>query len=122
MGKGRNKYTAEQFIKAIPGTGGIITAIAKKVGCEWNTAKHYIYNHSTIKRAYDNECESMLDMAESELFMAVKGGRDWAIKYTLSTKGKSRGFVERNEVSGPNGGPITISWAEFIKSNEDEHD
>ena len=30
MGKGKNKYTAEQFIKAIPGTGGIISAIARK--------------------------------------------------------------------------------------------
>jgi hypothetical protein len=38
MGKGKNKYTAEQFIKAIPGTGGIISAIARKVDCEWNTA------------------------------------------------------------------------------------
>jgi len=35
MGKGKNKYTAEQFIKAIPGTGGIISAIARKVDCEY---------------------------------------------------------------------------------------
>jgi hypothetical protein len=104
MGKGL--YTAEQFIKAIPGTGGIITAIARKVGCEWNTAKRYIEEYPTIKQAYDNECESMLDMAETELFKAVKSGKDWAIKYTLATKGKKRGYVERAELTGPGGGQI----------------
>jgi len=103
MGKGRNKYTAEQFIKAIPGTGGIISAIARKVDCEWNTAKAYIDKYPTIKQAYDNECQTILDMAETGLYKAIREGKDWAIKYILSTKGKSRGYVERQELSGPDG-------------------
>ena len=42
-GNGHNgTYTAAQFIAAIPGTGGIITKIAEKVGCAWHTAKKYI--------------------------------------------------------------------------------
>ena len=32
------KQAEAEFIKAIPGTGGIISAIARKVDCEWNTA------------------------------------------------------------------------------------
>ena len=106
MGKGL--YTAEQFIKAIPGTGGIITSIARKVGCEWNTAKVYIEKYPTVKQAYENECETMLDMAEAELYKAVKSGKDWAIKYTLATKGKNRGFTERNEITGKDGQKIEI--------------
>ena len=39
---GSNQFTAKQFIKAIPGTGGIISALADKVGCGWHTAKRYI--------------------------------------------------------------------------------
>jgi len=31
----RAVYTAEQFIKAIPGSGGIISTIARRVGCGW---------------------------------------------------------------------------------------
>lgn len=31
------KYTAEQFIKAIRGSGGVISQIAATVGCDWHT-------------------------------------------------------------------------------------
>jgi hypothetical protein len=115
MGKGL--YTAEQFIKAIPGTGGIITSIARKVGCEWNTAKVYIEKYPTVKQAYENECETMLDMAEAELYKAVKSGKDWAIKYTLATKGKNRGFTERNEITGKDGGAIIIDWDDHASND-----
>ena len=118
MGKGKNKYTAEQFIKAIPGTGGIISAIARKVDCEWNTAKAYIDKYPTIKQAYDNECQTILDMAETGLYKAIREGKDWAIKYILSTKGKSRGYVERQEVTGANGGALIVDW-DSIDNNQD---
>jgi hypothetical protein len=32
-------YNAQQFIKAIKNSGGIITTIAARVGCDWDTAK-----------------------------------------------------------------------------------
>ena len=37
-----NTYKTQQFLDAIPGTGGIITAIAKRLGCSWHTAKKRI--------------------------------------------------------------------------------
>jgi hypothetical protein len=64
---------------------GIISAIARKVDCEWNTAKAYIDKYPTIKQAYDNECQTILDMAETGLYKAIREGKDWAIKYILST-------------------------------------
>ena len=118
MGKGKNKYTAEQFIKAIPGTGGIISAIARKVDCEWNTAKAYINKYPTIRQAYDNECQTILDMAETGLYKAIREGKDWAIKYILSTKGKSRGYVERQEVTGADGGKVQIEYVNDWRGEE----
>jgi len=35
-------YKASQFIAAIPGSAGIISIIARRVGCDWNTAKKYV--------------------------------------------------------------------------------
>src|SRR5512146_2891765 len=107
MGK-PNQFTAEQFITAIANSAGIITTIAKRVGCDWHTAKKYIDNYPTIQQAYDDECEAVLDMAETELYKAVKGGKDWAVKYILATKGKRRGYVERQEISGKDGGPVVL--------------
>ena len=60
----RAVYTAEQFIKAIPGSGGIISTIARRVGCGWHTARDYVDKHPSVKQAYDDECEAVLDLAE----------------------------------------------------------
>ena len=34
---GKEKFTAEQVVQAIAGTGGIVSAIAKKLDCDWHT-------------------------------------------------------------------------------------
>jgi hypothetical protein len=103
-------YTARQFIDAIPGTGGIITAIARKVGCAWHTAKKYIDTYATIQAAYQDECESILDLAEAKVISAMKNDDGQMIRYYLSTKGKRRGYSERHETSGPDGGPIGLAF------------
>jgi len=101
---GKELFTAQQFIEAIPGTGGIITAIARKVGCSWHTAKKYIDNYATIQRAYQDECESILDLAEAKVISAIKDGDSQMIRYYLSTKGKRRGYSERHETDITSGG------------------
>ena len=93
----RPQFTAAQFIDAIPGTGGIITAIAKRVGCSWNTAHRYIDRHPSVRAAYDAECESVLDLAEAKTIEAIRDGDGTMIRYYLSTKGKDRGYVQRQE-------------------------
>lgn len=110
---GKNLYTAEQFIKAIPGTGGIITAIAKKIGCDWITAKKYITEYKTVQAVYQAEKEAVTDMVEASLITQAKNGEGWAVKFYLTTQGKSRGYVERQEISGPDGGPVSQSSVSY---------
>ena len=93
-------YKAQDFIDAIPGTGGIISAIAKKVGCAWHTVRKYIDTYPTINRAYQDECEKILDLAESKLIEAINERDGPMIRYYLSTKGKTRGYSERLEIAG----------------------
>lgn len=104
--QGSTNYTTEQFINAIPGTGGIISAIAKRIGCKWHTARNFIDTHPTVKQAYEAECEGVLDLAEVKLIETVKAGDFPAIKFYLTTKGKNRGYTERQEITGADGGEI----------------
>lgn len=104
----RAVYTAEQFIKAIPGSGGIISTIARRVGCGWHTARDYVDKHPSVKQAYDDECEAVLDLAESKTIKAIEAGDMQTVRYYLSTKGRKRGYVERQEITGENGGPVTL--------------
>lgn len=93
---GKNLYTAAQFIQAIPGSGGIISTIAKRVGCEWSTARKYINDMPTVKQAYDDECEAVSDLAESVLITNIKNGDSSDAKWWLSRKRKDE-FSERTE-------------------------
>ena len=100
----KNHFTADDFIKAIPGTGGIVTAIARRLGCDWDTAKKYITRYPTIARAYAAEKEMVKDIVESSLITKAKEGESWAVKYYLSTQAKDRGYIERQEVDMTTGG------------------
>ena len=94
MGK---RYKSTDFIVAIPGSGGITSTIAKRVGCDWATARNAIDSMPTVRESYDNECETVLDMAESVLLKNIKEGDSADAKWYLSRKGKGRGYVERTE-------------------------
>lgn len=93
-----SKYTQSQFLEAIKGSGGIVSTIAKRVGCEWDTAKKWITEKPKLKQAFDNERESILDMAEGVLLKSIQGGDSQDAKWVLSRLGKSRGYVERQEL------------------------
>ena len=96
-----NHFTAKQFIDAIPGTGGIISTIAKRVGCEWHTAKKYIENYPTIKQAYENEKHRIDDKAISNIYKAIVEDEDlgtskWWASMKLGTEFHPTGHGEIN--------------------------
>jgi hypothetical protein len=115
----KEKYTAEQMRAAVPGTGGIVTAIAHKVGCDTGTFLKYKAKYATVKAAYDAEVDSTLDVAESVLLDNIRLARRFQSenktvvdtsdsKWYLTKKGKHRGYGDALQVSGPDDGPIVI--------------
>ena len=66
-----NGFTARQFILAIPGTGGVISIIAERVGCAWHTAKKYITEYPTVTQAYENEKHKVDDKAMSNIYKSI---------------------------------------------------
>jgi len=117
MGK-PEQYTAKDFLDAIPGSGGIITTIARRVGCAWHTAAKYIDKYVTVRRAVDDEHETMLDIVEGAAFKQARDGDGPMIRYILSTKGKERGYTERHEVTGDRGGPVEVIWVRDKPENQ----
>lgn len=109
MSKQRNNhYTAAQFLAAIPGSGGIVSTIARRVGCTWHTARKYIDLYTTVKKSYDDECESVIDMAEGVLLKGIKDGDTADAKWYLARKGKQRGYAERQEITGADGEAVKL--------------
>jgi len=87
------KYSNETILKAIRGSHGIKTDIAKRLKISRSTFDSWLKDE-IIKKAYDQELESNLDMAENALFELIKSGNTTALIYYLKTKGKHRGYSE----------------------------
>ncbi len=93
---GKPQFKTQQFLEAIYNSGGIIITIAQRVGCSWYTAKNYIERRPKIAEAYRNECERVLDLAESTVLKAIRDGDVSTAKWYLTTKGKDRGYSEKH--------------------------
>lgn len=50
--------------------------------------------------------EALLDVAEDRLAYHIEGGDIRAITFYLKTQGKDRGYTERQEITGKDGGSI----------------
>ena len=79
-------YKAKQFIEAIKGSGGIISEIARRVGCDWHTAKIWIDNKPTVGQAYHDECEAVNDLATGVIVKAIKSNDIGNSKLFISLK------------------------------------
>ncbi len=112
------KFTVAQFIEAIPGTGGIISAVASRIGCDWHTARKYIDNHITIKQAWDSERRRITDKAQHNIIKAINDGDLMMSKWWLQVMDPDFVPVQRNEMTGIGGGPIVVNWDEHEPGND----
>lgn len=104
----RQHYSAEQIIDALKATKGMIYLAADRLGCSHNTIYNYAKRYASVKAELEKQDGVVNDTAELKLFQAIHNGEPWAIKYRLSTKGKDRGYVERQEITTPADDPFTI--------------
>jgi hypothetical protein len=85
----------KRILKAIPGTGGIITSIQAKTGYGWFTIKNAIDTNPNLLEAYNTEKEKILDMAESGIITSIKGGDQQDRKWYLAMQGRKRGYGDK---------------------------
>ena len=104
----RYRYAEDQVLKAIEGSFGITSKVARSLGCAWNTADSAIRRWRGTQRAFRDEVERALDLSESKLLEAVNAGDGPMIRFHLSTKGRNRGYIGRQEIAGVEGGPLLI--------------
>jgi len=89
--------TKEAMIKAIEGSFGNITLIAKRLDVYRSTVYDNIKKFD-LSDMIESEREKILDLAESKLIENIKAGKEVSIIFLLKTLGKSRGYVEKQEL------------------------
>ena len=95
---------------------------ARQLGCAPNTIRNYMRDIPVIAETVRDERENAVDLAQTALMDAVDRGEIAAIIFTLKTLGKSRGFVEKQQIehsgevtSGVMIAPATVSEDEWVK-------
>lgn len=104
----KNKFTTKQVIQAITDAKGMLSAAARKLGCDYSTLWNYSKRFPAVQESIDNQREAVTDMAELKLFKAINAGEAWAVCFYLKTQGKKRGYVERHEHTGKDGNPLEV--------------
>jgi hypothetical protein len=112
------KYSNKSIIDAVNSVNGMIYLAARKIGCNPQTIYNRMNKVPAIRRAVENARGELVDISEQKLRAAVINGEPWAVAMVLKTLGKSRGYVERQEVTGANGGAIIVDW-DSIDNNQD---
>lgn len=100
--------TKEEVLSAIKGSAGIISTIAKRLQCEWHTAKRLVESFDETQVAYSAEKESILDLAESKVIEAVNMGDIQTAKWYLGLIGRGRGYADKLEVEHTGELPVKI--------------
>ncbi len=97
-----------QIEDAIRKSAGNVTYAAKALGVGRTALHARIAKSPDLQRALQEEREALVDMAESALRAEVLDRNMTAIIWTLkaSPEAKRRGWSERHELGGPDGGPV----------------
>lgn len=88
----RPRYKKEEVLRAIEGSGGIVSVVAKRLGCHWNTARRYIDRWRETREAFSAETEVVLDMAEAVVVHEIKRNNVRVAQWLLTRKGSRRGY------------------------------
>lgn len=77
---------------------GVVTAACKSVDIARETHYRWMREDADYKAAVEEIGDVAIDFAESQLHKQIKEGNSTATIFFLKTKGKKRGYVERQEV------------------------
>lgn len=90
--------TKKAMIVALEASLGIVTTACKEVKIARQTHYRWLTEDPEYKEAVESIADIALDFAESQLHKQIKEGEVSSTIFYLKTKGKKRGYVERQEI------------------------
>lgn len=94
------------LIDALEKSLGVVTTACKTVQLDRTTFYRYVNEDLEFAKAVNDIEEVALDFVETQFHKQIQKGDTTACIFYLKTKGKHRGYIERREHTGKDGGPI----------------
>jgi hypothetical protein len=114
----KTQHNKKALINALEKSLGVVTSACKSVGLNRSTYYDYYNSDPEFKKSVDELSNIALDFAESNLHKQIKDGNTSATIFYLKTKGKRRGYVERQEITGIEG--TKLFEVEILKNDKED--
>jgi hypothetical protein len=106
--KPRREITLATMEAALKKANGYVTIAAQLIDCDPSTIHRRIKTSPVLQSLMSDLDDRRLDTAELALDRAIQDREGWAVCFFLKTKGKKRGYVERIEQTGADGGALKV--------------
>ena len=104
-------------VEALEKSLGVVTTACKNTGVNRSTFYEWYNKDEEFRKQVDDIGNVALDFAESKLHEQIMDNNTSATIFYLKTKGKKRGYVERQEITGADGSPTSFK-IEIIDTGE----
>jgi len=98
----------ESLLKSLEQSLGVVTVACKKAGIPRSTYYKWLNEDEAFAVEVRDIENVALDFAESQLHKQISQNNTSATIFYLKTKGKNRGYVERQEITGAEGMPTNF--------------
>ena len=119
------KATVAEVEPLVGECNGNIAEIARRLRVSRGTIHNRIADSPTLQAALDDARETYVDAVESALYANALGGNVAAQIFVMKAHpaAKRRGWSERHELGGPDGGPvehvIRFEWTDDANDHSD---
>ena len=107
----------DNFLIAFESNLGNVAKACKAVGISRTTFYEWSNTSDTFSERTEEIREGLLDLAETALLENIKDGNVQSIIFFLKTKGKTRGYVERQEIEHTGVQPVTVVESEYVDAD-----
>jgi hypothetical protein len=98
VGKG---YTKTQVLKAISNSGGVMTVVQQRLGCNsWETARKYVDKWAETRERWETEKKHTDDMAQSVIIKDIQSGNVQTSKWWLERRRRREYALDQRALVG----------------------
>lgn len=113
------KIKKAMFLKKIADALGNISLACIGANIHRRTYYYWIETDEEFKKDVEIVNEKNIDFAESQLLKNIKSGKEQSLLFYLRTKGRSRGYAERQE-KGLDNEKIVLNFTKELPKKETE--
>ena len=112
------EHNKKMYLEALEKSLGVKTTACKSTGIGRTTVYDWIKEDEDFRKAVEDIEQVALDCVESKLFEQIRDNNTSSTIFYLKSKGKKRGYVERQEITGFEG--TKLFDVEIIRGLDDD--